>query len=637
MKKVGWELKKLFCPTSFRYFVVILIAANFCLCLITVPEYDPAVDIQTYRERYISDISYTVRIAERNIQEYGSNGDNYTVRYQRQVSRMYSKLLEAKVIPERAVGWNEYFSFIYDDLLLMLFAILMGSAISTVEKDSGMETIIFIAKRGKFSGYNKILAMFIISASAVLCCTLSTVLAVAVKHGLSSPMVPLCSVVKFEYCPFNISVFDYIFISSVIKLLAIWGLAIMASWIAKLSGSYIVTLVSEGGAIGVGYFMSLKKMPSSMFLLNPYTFCTVDGLFERYRSVNIFGASVPLLTVCIVCLIVAVIVGAVLLCLSAQRLRSTVRFERAVKNRLQKWYDEFFYGIKYYQRHSLFYYEAKKHFISSKCIILCVIMLAVKLVCVVSAAPEKDLYETYYRDVCYELTGELTEEKTAYIGSELQKAEKIIDRQETMQAAAQNSEISLEEYNAYIRELNEAYVRRSAFLKISDQCERIKKAESRGFEGRILYDTGWLNFFGAGKDLILYLFLILFFCGSYSFEQKSGMMLFLRTACNGTKGVWKAKICLALVISIVSFAIFFGIDLIVLLNSYDLPNAAYSFASIVDTASGIPILVAAGLMTVFKLSLAVFISILTLLVSKITKHIYFVVPIMAVVVILVMM
>ncbi len=630
-----WELKKLFSPVPFRLLVLFMLLAN--MLLVTFGSADSPSDeaLQAYRERYASDISYTVRIAERNINEYGQNGENYTVRYQRQVVRLYSALIDADVTPRKVAGWNEYFSVITDDLLLILFAILSGAVLSVTEKDSGMDAFLYMTRRGRRGGYAKAAALFITSAAAVAGCVLSSLAAVLMKYGVSSPMSPICSVMRFEYCPFNISLLDYLLISSCIRLWGIWGMALFSLCLAKLSGSYLVTLVAGAGLMGAGVIASVQKSVQSAILLNPYTLCTVDGIFERYRSVDMFGASVPLLTAGIFILFAWAVIFAAMACLHAQ-FRGALSFGTVLRKAIQRHSGRFVRKKRRYCRHGAFYWEAKKHFVSSKLIWLCVVMAAVKLCWAVSAAPKVDLPETDYRQSCYELAGELTEEKKAYIEMQLSNARQVISEYDRMHSAAYNGSIGMDEYHSYMQRYNEALIKESTFVRLERQCRRIMLAGSRGIDGMILYDTGWLALLGTKQDIILDLFLILFFCGSYSFEQRDQMLGFSKTIRRGSARIGKDKMKLALAVSAAAFAVFFGIDMILLLKAYSFPSPFCSLASIADTPSGIPIIAAVGGMLMGRLLFSVAVAWVTLMVSRLTKQVYFVVPIMVILMIPIM-
>lgn len=630
MKLLNFESKKVFRSAGFVYLCVGMLILNLLFCIFADIPSPTEAEIEEYIANYESDISYVIRVAERNLLEYEATvgGENYIVRYQRDIIGRYTNLLEKEVKPAAARGWNEFFENHADDLLPMLAAVIAGVLITMTERDNGTHTLLNMTAKGRKSIRAKLVFLALFSVAAVILMNAVTIAGIALRFGLSSPDAPLCSVKIFEYCPYDITILTYLLITVPIKAANLFAI----SMIAALPGSYLLGLSLPLAITLAGFGISSLKSANDLIYFNPYTVGLCDPLFERYRSLNIFDCSVPLLIVA--CALT------VILCVSFA-LIYRMTFSRGVGgsalSKIEKSISSFFVKIKEktvlaiprakVRRHGLLFAEAKKSFVKSHLILLCILMIGVKVWYSSSTAPDIYAAEEYYRGRCRELCGELTEEKRALIKNELAECREIMSKYNSMRNALMLGSITNDEFSAYLDEHSIASVGEYAYSKLAVQCARIDEAAARGQDAKIIYDSGWNAYFDSGFDIILYLFLLLFFCGIYENEYKIGFDRIADTTASGMRALHKAKLKLAVIVTVFAFVAFAGVDIYRLLAGYTLPNASFPLASVKETALSLPLFGAMTLKYIAEMAVAIAFSFTVCLLSHYLRRIYAVIPV----------
>ena len=116
MRLLLFESKKFLRLPGVRFLLIGVLVLILMFCIF----YSIPSPTQTEQESYISgyeeSIRYVIRLAELNATEYEASvgADNFNVRYQQDVAKRYSKLLDAGVMPSAVQGWNEFFSLTAD-------------------------------------------------------------------------------------------------------------------------------------------------------------------------------------------------------------------------------------------------------------------------------------------------------------------------------------------------------------------------------------------------------------------------------------------------------------------------------------------------------------------------------------------
>ena len=100
-------------------------------------------------------------LAQRNRIDYGRNGENYLTRYQDDIIDRYGKLLDTGTAPQKIQGWDIFLSYHADDIFLFLFAVFLGMLLFIPEKDNGTDRVLYMARGGRKTFWNKIGCAFL--------------------------------------------------------------------------------------------------------------------------------------------------------------------------------------------------------------------------------------------------------------------------------------------------------------------------------------------------------------------------------------------------------------------------------------------------------------------------------------------
>ena len=633
MKTFLFEHKKLWRSTGFLKLCLVFLTINLAFVLlggVTEPTFP---EKQTHLENYEGNISRVVRVAQRNLAEYqASVGENsYVARYQEDVIEHYSALLEQKVSPTWIVGWDAFFDHSWDDLLLALIAVLAGAVLAMTEYDNGTHILIKITPCGKKSVKSKLLVLGAFALAATLTMEMTTVLGIWLRFGLSSPIVPLCSVLRFAYCPSSVSILGYLSISLWTRAICVWALMLLAATVSALFRSYLVSFFACVSTLVTGYAISRIPTNNGWLFLNPYTLGVGHPLWERYRSVNLLDQSVPLLPAAAVLLLLTCLTLCAVFVLCARQtseLPTLQKWEKLMETWLSRTKESLClrFPSRKPHRHTLFFTEVKKNFVKSHLLFLCAVMLLIKLLYADATLPQSYYTEKYYRTVCETFAGEATEEKRLLIADKLQQSTAVIARENDMRDAMMSGSITGEEYSAYQEEYNRATLDQFAFTRLLSQCQRIDNAAERGQDAYIIYDTGWSYVLTATSDAVLYAFIVLFFSGTYSMEYNSNFHRFADTTARGMRAIRKQKRRLAAIVAVVAFAIYFTIDLVLMTQQFPLSHASFPLASVMEAPISIPLWGALVLCCLYQTLKVVCLAILSCLASRFLRKIYLALP-----------
>lgn len=621
MKLLRYELKKLFSSKGILFLVTVVLLVNALLCYLSPSGVDKKRSDEEYVAGYRSDIERVIRLAERNIADLSGGGDSFVIRYQKKVIEKYTAILGSGQIPERISGFDEYVAMSGQISLLLFLVVILGSRIILCEHDSRMKSFLCISKRGNRTYVNKLWLMLFLSFGLSAVFSILNLTVCGIKFGFSGLQAPVVSVQSMEFCPYPMSIIGYILTVYVISSALTFLVALLSAGVGKLSGSYIFTFLS-GGTVCTCLYLSGFDLGS---------------LFTRYRALNLFGIAVDSLPFYAILLLLTGVLLGVIFCLVGNR--QTLFGERmhraenlllektdAVRKKVLKRK-----GPRRIRRHGLYVYELKKIFISSKLILLVMLLLGAKIYFCVENDGQNDPYEREYYRLCTELGGELTEDKSATITIGLAQCEAILSRYEEMKAQVQNGLITSEEYNEYLQKLYAAEVRQSAFLRLDEQRRHIESLRNAGKKAEIIYDSGWKTLFGAGPDLYLYALILLLFAGIYSFEYKSGMDRVLPSVKHGGYVLDRTKFLTAATVTAVLYLIFTATDIVFLTRMYPLENLSAPPLSVIGIPMPMntPLLLYAALFELKRMLGFVLLSVIVCFASKLLRKLYLIIPTVA--------
>ncbi|MBP0990320.1 MAG: hypothetical protein J5874_04000 [Oscillospiraceae bacterium] len=570
MKLLKYEFKKLFSSKGILLIITALLFANAAVCFFYPADTAERADDE-YKEEYTGDIQRVIRLAEINISDLSDGKDSYIIDYQEKVIEKYSALLKDGQTPQTVKGYGDYFRFTGKITLLLVLSVVIGSAVSLCEKESGMKPFLFISKRGKQVNGAKLSLLFILSTLITAVYSAINLIVCGFKYGLSGLFAPLVSVQSMEFCPYPLSIIWYFLLLFALSVIITFALSVLSALIGKLTGSYIFTFLCSGTVCAILY--------SSGFDIN--------GFFVRYRALNLFDKAVDLLPVTVIVILFVCTAICVLFCIFGNKQTTTSENLRRIEmNLLGKIRCVFNKSakqkkIRRAKRHGLYIYELKKLFISSKLILLVVLLLGVKVFFCVDNVCRNDLYEEEYYRLCTELAGELTVEKAEYIASNLSECETVISQLETMRNKVQSGQITSDEYSEFLERFYAAEVKQSAFSRLNEQKNHVEKLQTEGKKAEIIYDTGWRALLFSDYDPYLYALILLLFAGIYTVEYKNGMGKLLSSAKNGGRTLDRVKIVSAVTVTALLCIVFITVDFVFMAVRFPLESLSAPSLSVI--------------------------------------------------------
>ena len=538
--------------------------------------------------------------------DMGITEDSFTYRYQLRVITLYEQMRDSVEIGvEYTRGWNEYFA--YDTVNIFIFAMLMilGSVLFAQEKQSGFLPIMRTAKNGRArTAVAKLLTMLLLTVTFVLMFTFSTFAVYGLRIGYSSPDNVIQALRTFTLSPYQITVGQYFAITLGTKLLTFAVFSMVITALSVVFYNYILIYFAGLGLFGLNflcYTLSYIDANSVFKNLNLVATAAVNPLFERYRAMNVFGAVagfVPgmcvifsvLIAVCAASTVVLYVRGgsgirvawmdnAVTWCMTmaAEGHRLLVSVRRGGRTSAQK--------MRTYS-HSLILAEAFKTLISSRFLVIVLLILCVKTwYSIDTNAPANSYADAVYKEYMTTLEGEVTDEKLAYLTEERAMINETLARQTEMQQAYVNEEIPFEEYRDYLSDYNYAYSRSELLSVIEAHAEYLAQKEAEtGVRGWFVYDTGWKKMYSEDADLFLYAAILLLLTGSFAAEYVSksssgGFAQLLRSTKNGRHKTFYAKLISSGMIALTLALLTGTVDAAVIVAGYDLPAMNAPLAS----------------------------------------------------------
>ncbi len=541
-----------------------------------------------------------------SLKDMGIAENSFTFRYQLRVIDLYERMRESvEIKAEYTRGWQEYFSYGTADVFLFLMQIMLASLIFASEKQSGFLPILRTAKNGRAkTALAKIMTVLMLSCVFTLLFSLSSFAVFGLRLGFSSPDNVLQSLPLFTYSPYRLSIGAYFGISLGIKMLTFAVFSLLLLLLSVLFYNYVLIYISGLGLFGINYLLhSIRYVDANNLFrnLNLVTSAAVTPLFERYRALNFLGqviGFVPAMLILFPCLLLLCGAGTVFL------------FSKGTKGIRFHWFDpvvsfammtaaelrgflngkakrmRIYRGEREYSR-SLFAAECFKTLISSRLWIVVLAILCVK--CWYSVrinAPDKSYSDAVYKEYMTALEGELTEEKLAYLSEERQKINETLSRQEQMQRAYLNEEITFDAYSEYLSEYNYAYSRDRLLRTVENHASYLLEKEAgSGVRGWFVYDTGWNKLYQGDADLFLYVSLMLLFVGSFAAEYVSrsssgAFAQLLRSTKNGRGRTFTAKVVSSGIIALVLALLTAAVDMSVVFGGYEMPARGAPLCSI---------------------------------------------------------
>lgn len=529
-----------------------------------------ALGYKYYTENYEIKIKSVITAAEKNIADYESVriGENtFLYRNQENVISIYTESIAIALEYESVKGWNEYFSFLYSNLLIIIFLLIAIPNIVLIEENTGLNKIISTTKKGQFGLFKaKFLTCITITSLLTLLLSILPLGIVALTEGLSTANSYIQSIETFAFCPIVATIGEVFLYSVCIKLLVYNSISVLILFIATLFGRYQHTFITSLTILIIQYIIyTTEFLNYNNFFALTNIFFSVDtsAVLMRYYGVDIFGFAVShLKTITFLYAFILVLFGTACAFVYSKLIRIKIfSVKEKSKNIVLEKAINFIKSIRIPVPHNLFSYELYKLLIAKKMIIVIIGVVVLKVfVSDIVYTFEISGTEKIYKNYMIKLEGEMSEEKREFVISEREHITEVMNSLSLYQARFQENTISSEEYSKFMSEYNIAEIKNKALQRVESHVEYIDKMEVKGVDAYFVYETGWSNLFFKDFDYILFFLVLIIFSGIYADEHRLDIVQILRTTKKGRRKFFRIKLELCIGLTTVLILVFGSID-----------------------------------------------------------------------------
>lgn len=540
--------------------------------------------INAYLEQVLTEEQYRTIIAdgiessERTLVGYISNGydsDSFAYRYQLRYHEVYSGVLENVQIKGGCdYGWDILFSYNGTGLFIFLAALFVGSRLFLTERDCGMHLLLRTARHGRGKqAFAKTVAAALLSMLITVLFFASSMLVIGSKVGFSSPAASVQQISAMVYCPYELNMFTALLATMAMTLLAAFAICLLTACFSLFTRRSLFAMLLSAVVVGLSYVFSNYIEQDFLKYVNIFTATSGEALFGQWRAVHCFSHPIeqllPLTVMLVGLLILSALIGwgvwdEVGVGVSAtNRNRSILPIaawiEKMPRLRIRS------LGLGYYEQ---------KKLLPTKLTLLCIALIALKVILSVNAFDGelsyrdelKMRYMAQYEHMTLAESYDAVNEKLAYY-AEI-SSDSYIDE---MAVKVINGEITADEYNAYRGELSEAVTYKKSLEGFAEELGYLLEKEAEtGIEAKPVFSIGVRNLFASDFEPILFILLMLLFCGSYAKEYETGFMSLLHSTKRGRKHVFFTKLAWVVGISLICTLAFTLLDLGLVFAHYDM-------------------------------------------------------------------
>lgn len=223
--------------------------------------------------------------ALKNIDIYGKKENTYEVKRNKKITRVYGERNLTEYYDTS--GFNNYLSYDFSSLLIIMLLLFALSPSFTHEKKCGMSALIQSCKKG---GQATVLAkknaalLFTVSISA--CIYLTDLLSFLYSNHLSGYTAPIYQIKQYAFSPLVMDIWQYCLLSVCIKIFGCCIFAMLFLFISSFISEILFTF-SINAAVS---FLLIGLYGKGMDILNPVAFlCNRDS----FRSIVTFNLGFP--------------------------------------------------------------------------------------------------------------------------------------------------------------------------------------------------------------------------------------------------------------------------------------------------------------------------------------------------------
>ncbi|MBU3087645.1 ABC transporter permease subunit [Clostridium gasigenes] len=199
-----------------------------------------------------------------------------------------------------AKGWNDFFSQTSktSNLFIGIIILLLTSSIFSNEYSSGMDSLIFSSKYGRFKIVKaKLIATIIFSISTIIFYNFIQFIAIMIPTTTIGWNTSIRNQIDFMYSPYMLTMIQYLGINMLFQVIGAITLSFMVTFISSLYKSSLATFFTSFCIYILPFILMIlglykNNVVNSFVDLSIIKLIGTYDVFKVYKSFNIFGSPI---------------------------------------------------------------------------------------------------------------------------------------------------------------------------------------------------------------------------------------------------------------------------------------------------------------------------------------------------------
>lgn len=473
-----------------------------------------------------------------------SNSDEFSYRNIAKTKLDFVHLKGIKLSQGPSKGITSSTEFIGTDILGILLIIFIVTTLLTRERELSQLQLVKSTYKGRLRlALSKLFVIFVSCFAVEALLYATNILISNSSYGFGDLSRPIQSVTGYLSCNLKLSVFEYLVVFLLSKLLIYFVIASFVYMIAVVSRNALKLYIIVGCVLGLSAICYYSIEPTSWLSLLKYIniigFLNTFQIYNKYLNLNVFSHPVFYVVVFIIVSIVMLLIFSYLAVVIFSEQKEISNSSNKISLR--------FKFLKSYKTTKILPHECYKTFISGKVLL---ILILFGLTIFFTYKPIQQDFQTsdgYYKAYMQILEGPVTQEKLDYIRQERERFNKIHEDMNKSFSEASDNRDSQELSNMYENLLRPE----NSFINVENHTKYLQEKK-----GNYLFDDGYKLLTGDecahNKDVKLAIIALLMTicCVTYiySVEYQNKANVLLRCSYNGRLKTFVSKFFIALIV-----------------------------------------------------------------------------------------
>ena len=575
------ELKKI-------VFSKIIIALLISLCIVNVL-YETRAEIETKEQIAAQDKlqknkidnygKYLIKIKEdgTNMQSIVlfSKNNKFQLSNAKRTVKAYEAVKNVKPVYGNYRVIEKITEFGLTDIILFVMVVQIALILVSQEIKKGMLDLLKSCRNGRLNLIvNKMVALSITSAIAIIIVYGIKFVQLYIKYGLSGMNVPIQSVRGFYEFALPMQIWQYMIIYFMVKWIAVCIIGIVVIGIISLvkneTVTYGIILISTAVSLLITNSIEWNMSTAVFKMLSPVTLLNTKSFMAKYININILQHPFELFKWTLI--IMAVYLSAsIVFTMYSFTTKRVIKFPHLRIAKGQK-----NIGIK---SKGILSYEKKKIFAVNKVAFFVIILVVIQGYFLSNDNTKMDYHDKCYANYISKVYGVPDKKSQEYLDTEQKRYDEIQAGYDELTEKYINGEVDNQVYVMASQEYNAQMMPYDDFQKVQEKNDYLKELkEKQNIEGWFTNDLVFGYIFGDvtiyDKDIsFLILFIIAVFCvvPIFTYDRQKEMQKLLDTTYYGRSKLIRNKYLNAILISVVLWCIETIPWLVILLKAYK-PN-----------------------------------------------------------------